>query len=181
VALTGVLCKNVGQILTTGHPRTKLPNVTLKCRGPLAKLVAIRVPPPDRAPLVATRPKVDLCPVTETAKIIGKKWYLIILHELTRTSMGFNDLKRAVRGISAKVLSENLSELERRGLLQRTVYSESPIRVEYALTDKGRELDGIFLSMRVWGERWAICTDDEGPGRTQGPSMRASEPTIRTP
>lgn len=114
-----------------------------------------------RRPLaVATRPKVDLCPVTETAKIIGKKWYLIILHELTRGPAGFNELKRAVRGISAKVLSENLSELEAHGLLTRSVYSESPIRVEYALTDKGRELDGIFLSMRVWGEKWAICSTE---------------------
>ncbi len=103
----------------------------------------------------------DLCPVTETAKIIGKKWYLIILHELTRGPRGFNELKRAVRGISAKVLSENLGELDARGLLTRTVYSESPVRVEYALTDKGRELDGIFLSMRVWGEKWAICLDAE--------------------
>ena len=118
----------------------------------------------QRPPLVTTRPKLDLCPVTETARIIGKKWYLIILHELTRAPMGFNELKRAVRGISAKVLSENLTELEHKGLLTRTVYSESPIRVEYGLTDKGRELDGIFASMRVWGEKWAICATDGDDG-----------------
>jgi DNA-binding HxlR family transcriptional regulator len=132
----------------------------------------------------------DLCPVTETAKIIGKKWYLIILHELTRSPMGFNDLKRAVRGISAKVLSENLGELEGKGLVTRTVYSESPIRVEYGLTDKGRELDGIFLSMRVWGEKWAICVGGEaslpahGAVRPPAPlvaaAARAPEPTVRT-
>ncbi|HWH09395.1 MAG TPA: helix-turn-helix domain-containing protein [Candidatus Thermoplasmatota archaeon] len=139
--------------------------------------------PPMRRPVVTTRPKVDLCPVTETAKIIGKKWYLIILHELTRTPMGFNDLKRAVRGISAKVLSENLGELEARGLVTRTVYSESPMRVEYSLTDKGRELDGIFLSMRVWGEKWAICYDDAGMDAAPAPRApdRAIEPTVRTP
>ena len=138
--------------------------------------------PPNRRPLVSTRPKVDLCPVTETAKIIGKKWYLIILHELTRTPMGFNDLKRAVRGISAKVLSENLSELEARALVTRTVYSESPMRVEYSLTDKGRELDGIFLSMRVWGEKWAICYDDAGEAALAHHAPdRVVEPTIRTP
>ncbi|HVM45750.1 MAG TPA: helix-turn-helix domain-containing protein, partial [Candidatus Thermoplasmatota archaeon] len=106
------------------------------------------------------------------AKLIGKKWYLIILHELTNGPLGFNDLKRAVRGISAKVLSENLGELEARGLLTRTVYSDSPVRVEYALTDKGRELDGIFLSMRVWGERWAICVDAEAP-EMPAPPLRA--------
>lgn len=143
-----------------------------------------------RRPILATRPKVDLCPVTETAKIIGKKWYLIILHELTRTPMGFNELKRAVRGISAKVLSENLAELESRGLLTRTVYSESPIRVEYALTDKGRELDGIFMSMRVWGEKWAICYDSDGEPEAAAPEAAAhvarapralEETVVRTP
>ena len=141
--------------------------------------------PPTRRPLVTTRPKVDLCPVTETAKIIGKKWYLIILHELTRSPMGFNDLKRAVRGISAKVLSENLGELEARGLVTRTVYSESPMRVEYSLTDKGRELDGIFLSMRVWGEKWAICaTEEERDMGLVAPlhaEARGMPPTVRTP
>ncbi len=127
----------------------------------------------SRRPLLTSRPKVDLCPVTETAKIIGKKWYLIILHELTRTPMGFNELKRAVRGISAKVLSENLGELEARGLVIRTVYSESPIRVEYSLTDKGRELDGIFVSMRIWGEKWAICLDAD-PEEPAGAVTRAA-------
>lgn len=129
------------------------------------------MPAARRSIAVTSRPKIDLCPVTETAKLIGKKWYLIILHELTRQPMGFNELKRAVRGISAKVLSENLGELEARGLLTRTVYSESPIRVEYGLTDKGRELDGIFLSMRVWGERWAICST--------GPEAEAAAPRAR--
>lgn len=134
-----------------------------------------------RRPLaVSSRPKVDLCPVTETAKIIGKKWYLIILHELTRGPMGFNELKRAVRGISAKVLSENLAELDTRGLLTRTVHSESPVRVEYALTDKGRELDGIFLSMRVWGEKWAVCATEEEPLRPAS-AAGAVRPDKETP
>ncbi len=115
------------------------------------------MPPLPRKALVTAAPRVDLCPVTETAKLIGKKWYLIILHELTREPMGFNDLKRAVRGISAKVLSESLSELDARGLVVRHVYSASPIRVEYALTDKGAELNALFQVMKQWGEKWAIC------------------------
>ena len=135
--------------------------------------------------VVTSRPRVDLCPVTETAKIIGKKWYLIILHELTRQPMGFNELKRAVRGISAKVLSENLQELEEKGLCVRTVHSESPIRVEYSLTDKGRELDGIFASMRVWGERWAICATDDKPMPARAVAAREArtlgETVVRSP
>ena len=64
-----------------------------------------------------------------------------------------------MRGISAKVLSESLSELERRNLVNRTVYSESPIRVEYSLTPKGAELGTVFQAMRGWGEKWAVCED----------------------
>jgi len=97
--------------------------------------------------------------VTETAKLIGKKWYLIILHELTGGAMGFNELKRSVRGISAKVLSESLAELEQRQLVSRTVQSESPIRVEYRLTEKGRDLGNLFEAMRAWGTKWAVCED----------------------
>jgi len=111
--------------------------------------------------LVTSQPRHDLCPVTETIKIIGKKWYLIILHELTRTPRGFNELKKAVRGISAKVLSESLADLERRGLVHRRIRSESPIRVEYSLTAMGQELAPMFDDMKAWGERWAVCETPE--------------------
>lgn len=107
--------------------------------------------------LVSSQPRENLCPVTETIKIIGKKWYLIVLHQLTRDAMGFNDLKRSVKGISAKVLSESLTDLAGKGLIVRTVHSEAPIRVEYRLTDKGRELEQLFHDMKAWGEKWAIC------------------------
>ena len=103
----------------------------------------------------------DLCAVTETAKLIGKKWYLITLHELSKGPRGFNELKRAVRGISAKVLSESLGELETRELVVRSVYSSSPVRVEYSLTEKGQELGTLFSSMKSWGEKWAICSNND--------------------
>lgn len=115
--------------------------------------------PATPPPAVSTRPRVDLCPVTETAKIVGKKWTIIILYELSNAPLGFNELKRRVRGISAKVLSESLTDLQERDLVTRTVYSESPIRVEYDLTEKGRELESLFHAMKAWGEKWAICSD----------------------
>ncbi|HEV8361685.1 MAG TPA: helix-turn-helix domain-containing protein [Candidatus Thermoplasmatota archaeon] len=105
--------------------------------------------------------RADLCPVTETIKIIGKKWYLIILHELTKGPRGFNELRRSVRGISAKVLSESLQHLEQRQLVARRVHSESPIRVEYSLTPKGEELEQVFHVMKAWGEKWQVCTEAE--------------------
>lgn len=95
-----------------------------------------------------------LDPLAETARTVGKKWFLIILHELSKQPRGFNELKRAVDGISAKVLSESLGELEERGFVVRRVSSESPIRVEYSVTEKGADLADVFAAMRRWGERW---------------------------
>lgn len=93
-------------------------------------------------------------PLAHAAKVVGKKWYLVILHELAKSPRGFNDLKRAVGGISAKVLSESLAELEARGFVVRRVASESPIRVEYSATAKAADLADVFAAMRRWGERW---------------------------
>ncbi len=111
----------------------------------------------SRKIVVTSRPRLDLCPVAETARIIGKKWYLIILHNLEQGPLGFNDLKRRVHGISAKVLSESLSSLEEQGLVNRRVESDAPIRVEYSLTLKGAELGELFHCMRSWGDKWLNC------------------------
>jgi DNA-binding HxlR family transcriptional regulator len=130
-------------------------------------------------PRLTATARSELCPVTETIKIIGKKWYLILLHELTKGPRGFNDLRRSVRGISAKVLSESLRHLEQKGLVERTVYSEAPIRVEYTLTEKGRELEGLFDDMKAWGDKWNVCAEAENevnarlvPEPTRGPLPR---------
>ena len=130
-------------------------------------------------------PRQDLCPVNETIKIIGKKWYLIILHELTKGPRGFNELRRNVRGISAKVLSESLQHLEKKALVARRVHSDSPIRVEYSLTQKGAELEGLFDDMKAWGEKWNVCADaDASPNaRMVAPASAATVPPAppRTP
>ncbi|MEX2722001.1 MAG: winged helix-turn-helix transcriptional regulator [Candidatus Wukongarchaeota archaeon] len=101
----------------------------------------------------------ELCPVKETIKIIGKKWYLIIIFELTKKPKGFNELKESVKGISSKVLSESLKKLTEKEIVQRKIYSESPIRVEYSLTEKGLDLKAIFDDMRKWGVEWSICDE----------------------
>lgn len=129
-------------------------------------------------PLIATvvepqRSKDDICAVTETIRIIGKKWYMIILHELTKGPKGFNQLRKTVKGISAKVLTSCLADLEQRGLVVRRVMSESPIRVAYSLAPKGAELAPLFGAMKSWGERWAICADAD--------LATAAKPTIRDP
>lgn len=118
-------------------------------------------------------PAPELCPVTETVKLIGRKWYLIILHELTKGPKGFSELRRGVRGISAKVLSSSLQHLEATGLVTRRVHSERPIRVEYALTPKGADLETLFQAMRAWGERWGLCEEAARAGRGERAPLAA--------
>ncbi len=100
--------------------------------------------------------KKEICPVVETIKIIGKKWYLIVVYQLLSGPKRFNELASSTEGISSKTLSQSLSELVRNGIISRKVYTSSPIRVEYSLTEKGKELKDLIQAMRKWGERWVI-------------------------
>ena len=101
--------------------------------------------------------KKELCPVEETIKLIGKKWYLMIIFELTKESRRFNELKSCVDGISSKVLSDCLNTLVQEELVHREVFSEAPIKVEYSLTEKGSDLMKVFNEMDEWGRKWVIC------------------------
>ena len=80
------------------------------------------------------------CPVEYTASLLGNKWKPLILRELLTGTKRYNELTRNVVGISPKVLTENLRELEEDGILSRKVYPEVPPRVEYSLTEKGNDL-----------------------------------------
>lgn len=100
-----------------------------------------------------------ICPVVGTADIIGKRWALIIIHNLTEGALGFNDLKRRIGDISSKTLSTSLAYLAEEGIVARTVHSNSPIRVEYSLTEKGSDLEYLIEAMRGWGEKWLVHPD----------------------
>lgn len=94
------------------------------------------------------------CPVTSTMALIGKKWHPVIIHRLLeREALGFNALKADVDGISSKVLSDALEDLEGKGLVHREIVSEKPIRVEYSLTGRGASLAPIIEAMRDWGRQ----------------------------
>lgn len=83
--------------------------------------------------------------LTELSSIIGRKWHLVILHELfIEEALGFSALKDEIDGISSKVLAENLEDLEEHGLVTRTIVSERPLRVEYELTDQGESFTPIL-------------------------------------
>lgn len=94
------------------------------------------------------------CPVEYTASLIANKWKIIILRELLTGTKRYNELTRSVVGISAKVLTENLRELEKDGIINRKVYPEVPPRVEYSLTKKGEDLKEVIETMKVFGLKY---------------------------
>jgi DNA-binding HxlR family transcriptional regulator len=103
---------------------------------------------------VGTRRK--LCPVDETAKIIGNKWTPLIIRDLVSGEKRFNQLERSLEGISPKTLSERLRRLEAEAIITRRCFAEVPPRVEYALTEKGHALVPVIESMREYGLKW-LC------------------------
>ena len=94
------------------------------------------------------------CPVEYTASMIANKWKILILRDLLTGTKRYNELTRSVVGISAKVLTENLRELENDGIITRTVYPVVPPKVEYSLTEKGNELRPIIELMKEYGIKY---------------------------
>ncbi|SEF83098.1 transcriptional regulator, HxlR family [Paenibacillus sp. UNC499MF] len=92
------------------------------------------------------------CPIEAALRIIGSKWtFLIIRDLLIDGTVRFGELLKSLEGISPKTLSVRLRELEESGIVVRTVYPEVPPRVEYTLTAKGKQLESIFIELKVWG------------------------------
>ena len=96
------------------------------------------------------------CAVACTADIIGSKWTAIIVHDLSEGARRFSELERACRGISPRTLSERLDMLERQHVVVRHSYAESPPRVEYELTGKGKALLPIIHAMSDFGHEWLV-------------------------
>ena len=95
------------------------------------------------------------CDVVDIWEILGKRWSLHILRNLsTNGTIRFNALKRLLPGISSTVVSERLLELEREGLLTKKIYPEVPIRVEYSLTSRAKELETILYQLSNWVNKW---------------------------
>ncbi|MGR5093734.1 winged helix-turn-helix transcriptional regulator [Vibrio maritimus] len=92
------------------------------------------------------------CPVRNVVAQIGDKWSLLILFALVDGADRFNALKSRIEGISQRMLTQTLRDLEREGYVNRTVYPEVPVRVEYALTDLGRDLVKPLYNLVQWAE-----------------------------
>jgi Predicted transcriptional regulators len=94
----------------------------------------------------------EWCPISATASVLSKKWHPVIIHRLLKQGrLGFNELKREVDGVSSKVLSESLDDLEEKDLIHRDVVNEKPVRVKYQLTQSGKDLKRVIEEMKSWG------------------------------
>ena len=98
--------------------------------------------------------KLPACPVETTLTLISSKWKILILRDLMPGTKRFGELKKSIGGVSQKVLTAQLREMETDGLVRRTVYPEVPPRVEYTLTALGRSLKPILDAMWDWGEAY---------------------------
>lgn len=94
------------------------------------------------------------CPVETTLSLISDKWTVIIIRDLLTGTKRFNELMRSVTGITQKVLTSHLRNMEANGLLIRKVYPEVPPKVEYTLTETGYSLKPILDAMYTWGESY---------------------------
>ena len=92
------------------------------------------------------------CPTRKVLDRIGDKWSVLVIGLLEDEPKRFSALKRAIMGISQKMLAQTLRNLERDGLVERTVYAEVPPHVEYALTSLGRTLCAPIAAIRCWAE-----------------------------
>lgn len=92
------------------------------------------------------------CPVETTLSLIGDKWKVLILRDLMPGTKRFGELKRSVGGVTQKVLTAQLRQMEDCGLLTRTVYPEVPPKVEYTLTELGYSLKPVLDALNAWGE-----------------------------
>jgi len=99
----------------------------------------------------------EKCEILNIWDILGRRWSLLILKNLsTKNVIRFNELKRSLKDISNTVLSDRLSELGREGLINKKIYPEIPLKVEYRLTTKAKDLESILQSLDRWCEKWEL-------------------------
>jgi DNA-binding HxlR family transcriptional regulator len=101
------------------------------------------------------------------SELIGRRWTGAIIFVLLRARCRFATLRAAIPEITDRMLSERLQELEQEGIVQRTVFAEMPVRVEYALTKKGRALASAIDAIAEWAEKWIV---EAPPVREQRPA-----------
>lgn len=93
------------------------------------------------------------CDMTYAVQLIGGRWKMLIMTALDKKPLRYGELKKSIQQISERMLTLQLRELEDDGIIKRTVFAEVPVRVEYELTEIGKELVPICLQLSDWGTR----------------------------
>ena len=107
----------------------------------------------------------EFCPRYHHAmELIGRRWTGAILRVLINGPHRFNELLRTVPGLSDRLLSERLGELEAEGLVVRQVLSGPPVRVEYSLSERGYDLEQVIRAIAVWAEKWLPPPENQCEG-----------------
>ncbi|MGG1961009.1 helix-turn-helix domain-containing protein [Bacillus pumilus] len=97
----------------------------------------------------------DMCPRFEKAvELLSKRWVALIVFQLLSGPQRFSEIEAALTNLSGRVLSERLKELEAAGIVKREVFAETPVRIEYSLTDMGRSLAPVFEEIAKWSTDW---------------------------
>jgi DNA-binding HxlR family transcriptional regulator len=104
------------------------------------------------------------CPMfQEAVELIGRRWTGAIVRALLSGSNRFGEILARIPGLSDRLLSERLRELETAGIVTRTVYPEVPVRIEYQLTGKGLELEQIVAAIGDWADKWQHAEAEAAP------------------
>ena len=115
------------------------------------------------------------CPVAATLELIGGKYKALILWNLAEKKLRFSELRNVIQGATPKMLTQQLRELEAHNLIHREVFAVVPPKVEYSLTELGRSLMPILVSMRDWGSSYLRKKSIE-----PNCCMMAKKPTLTT-
>ncbi|GAA0301975.1 DNA-binding HxlR family transcriptional regulator [Gracilibacillus halotolerans] len=100
-----------------------------------------------------------ICPKFEKAiTILSQRWTALVIYQLLQGKQRFNELQSSI-GISGKVLSDRLKDLEQKGLVKRDVIPDTPVVIEYSLTEKGYSMEPILRTIEDWSQNWVINED----------------------
>ena len=98
------------------------------------------------------------CSIARTLEVVGERWSLLILRDAFYGVRRFDDFQQEL-GVARNILTDRLNKLVGHGVLEKSQYEERPPRFEYRLTEKGRDLLPVLLTMMRWGDRWAMTGD----------------------
>lgn len=118
---------------------------------------------------------IAICPHFHRAvELIGRRWTGAILSAMLSGASRFTDIVHAVPGLSDRLLSERLKELEAEGIVRRDVHPDTPVRIEYILTDKGRDLSRVTDAVKWWSARWIHDRDQQEDDAIAGHAILAN-------